>query len=167
MSLLSVGSTDLPLSMPARRGDPPRDCGSVAGRGSLAADLDAHRSGGALDHPFAAASTSLADRSAILIAAISRTWSRVTRPMVSRFGVPEPLLVPAAFAEQVRGRWGLEDEGERAVLEDRDLGRDDLAGLVGGLLVVALGELDDVDAVRPQRRADRRRGRPCRRAAAA
>ena len=44
-----------------------------------------------------AASTSLALRSAILIAAMSRTWSRVTRPMVSRFGVPEPLSIPAAL----------------------------------------------------------------------
>ena len=45
----------------------------------------------------AAASTSLADRSAILIAAISRTWARVTRPIVSRFGVPEPFSMPAAL----------------------------------------------------------------------
>jgi hypothetical protein len=45
----------------------------------------------------AAASRSLADRSAILIVAISRTWSRVTRPMVSFFGVPEPLSIPAAL----------------------------------------------------------------------
>ena len=45
----------------------------------------------------AAASMSLAERSAILISAMSRTWSRVTRPTVSRFGVPEPFSIPAAL----------------------------------------------------------------------
>ena len=51
--------------------------------------------------------------------------------------VARALVDPGRLAQQVRGRRGLEDERERAVLEDRDLGRDDLAGLVGGLLVVA------------------------------
>src|SRR4029079_11249839 len=41
---------------------------------------------------------------------------------------------------------------------DRGLGRGHLAGLVGGLLVVRLRELDDVDAVWTQRGADRRGG---------
>ena len=95
----------------------------------------------------AAASRSLAGRSAILMVAISRTWSRVTRPTVSRFAVAAPLHA-GGLAEEVRGGRRLEDERERAVLEDRDLGRDDLARLVGGLLVVGLRELDDVDAVR-------------------
>ena len=40
---------------------------------------------------------SLAERSAILIAAISRTWSRVTRPTVSRLAVAAPLSTPAAL----------------------------------------------------------------------
>jgi hypothetical protein len=67
-------------------------------------------------------------------------------------------LDPGRLAQQVRGGRRLEDERERAVLEDRDLGRDDLTGLVRGLLVVRLRELDDVDAVRTQRGTDRRGG---------
>src|SRR4051794_20506771 len=71
-----------------------------------------------------------------------------------------PELDACGLAQQVRGGRRLEDERERAVLEDRDLRRDDLAGLVRGALVVCLGELDDVDAVGAERRADgRRRGR--------
>ena len=66
--------------------------------------------------------------------------------------------MPGGLAQEVRRRRGLEDEGERAILEDRDLRGDDLAGLVRGLLVVRLRELDDVDAVRAQRGADGRGG---------
>ena len=63
------------------------------------------------------------------------------------------------LAQHVAGGRRLEHEGEGAVLEDRDLGRDDLAGLRGGLLVVLLAELHDVDRVLTERRADRRRRR--------
>ena len=73
-------------------------------------------------------------------------------------GVPGALLDAGGLAQQVRGGRGLEDERERAILEDRDLGRDDLARLVGRLLVVGLGEFDDVDAVRTQRGTDGRGG---------
>jgi hypothetical protein len=66
-------------------------------------------------------------------------------------------LDTGCLAQQVRRRRRLEDEAEAAVLVDRDLGRDDLARLGGGLLVVALAELDDVDAVRAQRGTDWRR----------
>jgi hypothetical protein len=61
------------------------------------------------------------------------------------------------LAQQVGRRRGLEDEGEAAILEDGDLRGDDLARLRRGALVVGLGELDDVDAVRAQRGPDRRR----------
>jgi hypothetical protein len=44
-----------------------------------------------------AASTSLALRSAILMPAMSRTWSRVTRPTVSRLVVAAPSSMPAAL----------------------------------------------------------------------
>src|SRR5579875_765220 len=54
-----------------------------------------------------------------------------------------------------RGRLG--DEGERPVGVDGDLHGDDGAGLAGRPLVVSLAELHDVDAVLPQRGADRRR----------
>jgi hypothetical protein len=46
---------------------------------------------------FAAASMSLALRSACLVAAISRTWSIVSLPTLSVCGVEEPLATPAAF----------------------------------------------------------------------
>jgi hypothetical protein len=45
----------------------------------------------------AAASRSFAFRSAILIWAISRTWSFDTRPTVSRRASPEPFSTPAAL----------------------------------------------------------------------
>src|SRR5437660_3334034 len=61
--------------------------------------------------------------------------------------------------QQIHGRRRLEHERERAVLEDRDLGRDDITGLRSGALVVGLGELHDVDSVRAQRGAHRRRRR--------
>jgi len=44
-----------------------------------------------------AASMSLAFRSASLAAAISRSWSRVIVPAVSRLAVAEPLSMPAAL----------------------------------------------------------------------
>jgi len=69
------------------------------------------------------------------------------------------LLDAGCLAQQVRGGRCLEDEAEAAVFVDGDLGRDDLARLGGRLLVVALAELDDVDAVRAEGGTDRRRGR--------
>src|SRR3954469_19103705 len=127
---------------------------------------------------FIAASMSLALRSASFVSAIWRTCSRDTRPTLSRRARPEAfslpaglrggaagearaLLVPGRLAEEIGGRRRLEDEGERSILEDRDLGGNDLAALVLGLLVVGLRELDDVDAVRAECRADGRRRRGC------
>ena len=46
---------------------------------------------------FAAAWTSLAFRSAILVCAISSHWAWVSLPTLSVCGVPEPLETPAAF----------------------------------------------------------------------
>ena len=105
-----------------------------------------------------AASTSLALRSAILMPAISRTWSRVTRPTVSRLGVVAPFSTPAALRRRSAAGGVLRmNENERSskiviwagMIWPR---------LVGGLLVVGLRELDDVDAVRAQRGPDGRRG---------
>ena len=53
-------------------------------------------------------------------------------------------------------RRGLAHERERLVLVDRDLDRDDGAGLVLRLGVERLAELHDVDALGAERRADRR-----------
>src|SRR4029078_3342864 len=68
------------------------------------------------------------------------------------------LLDAGGLAQEVGSGRPFEDEGEAAVLEDRDLGRDDLTCLGGGPLVVRLAELDDVDAVRTQRATNRRPG---------
>ena len=63
--------------------------------------------------------------------------------------------------EQLGGGRRLQDEREAAVLEHRDLDRDDRALLVRRARVVLLAEHHDVDARRAERRADRRRSRRC------
>ena len=106
-----------------------------------------------------AASRSLALRSGILILAISSTWASVIVPTVTLPGVLEALARPAFSRMQHRRRRRLEDERERAVLEDGDLDRDDGADLGLGRGVVGLDEVHDGDAVRAERGADgRRRG---------
>src|SRR4051812_42299246 len=151
MSLLPAGSTGLPLWWLARRGD-------RASSSRLARDVDAHGSGGAFND--------LGGSVDVVGGEVGHLDRRDLANLVARHAADRLLLRgaralvdPGGLAEQVRGRRRLEDEGERAVLVDGDLGRDDLPGLVGGLLVVALGELDDVDAVWSQRGADRRRRR--------
>src|SRR3954468_1707864 len=64
-----------------------------------------------------------------------------------------------SLLDQLGGRRGLRHEGERAVLVDRDLDRDDVAALGLRRGVVRLDELHDVDAVLAEGRADGRRGR--------
>jgi hypothetical protein len=92
----------------------------------------------------------------IFVSAIWRTWSRVRRPTFSRFGSPSPCRAERLLDQHGGGR-RLRDEVERAVLVDRDLDRDDPPVLLCGLGVERLAELHDVDAVLPERRADRRR----------
>src|SRR5947208_16422156 len=67
------------------------------------------------------------------------------------------LLDPGGLEDQLRGRRGLGDEGERAVLVDGDLYGDDVAALGLRGSVVLLAEVHDVDAVRTERGTDRRR----------
>ena len=102
-----------------------------------------------------AASRSLALRSGILSSAISASWRR---PLGSADDLRDPQCSIAVrtsrLAEQERDRRGLQDEAEAAVLEDGDLYRDDLSGLVLGSRVVLLDELHGLYAVRPERRAD-------------
>jgi hypothetical protein len=69
------------------------------------------------------------------------------------------LVDAGGLEDHARGRRRLGDEGERAVLEHRDLDRDDVAALGLGGRVVLLAELHDVDAVLAEGRADGRRGR--------
>ena len=104
----------------------------------------------------AAWSMSLALRSSILVSAISRTWAWVTLATLVLCGSPLPFSTPGGLEQQPRGRRRLGDEGERAVLVDRDLDRDDLPALRLGGRVVLLAELHDVDAVLTERGADRR-----------
>src|SRR5262249_14456117 len=74
-------------------------------------------------------------------------------------GLGRSLVDSPCALQQLHGRRRLPDRRERLVLEDRGQGRHYVARLLSGALVVGLGELHDVDAVRGERRADRRRGR--------
>src|SRR3954451_4126282 len=124
----------------------------------LADDLDPHGSGGAFD---------LTHRGIDVVGVeIGHLDARDLAHLVAghapdglALGRGRAELDSGGLAQEVGSRRRLEDERERAVLEDRDLGRDDLPGLVRGLLVVGLRELDDVDPVRAQRRPDGRGGR--------
>src|SRR6478736_7113942 len=69
-----------------------------------------------------------------------------------------PLGDAGGLLDQLGGRRGLRHEGERAVLVDRDLDRDDVATLGLRRGVVGLDELPDVDAVLTEGRADGRGG---------
>src|SRR5439155_22627292 len=70
-------------------------------------------------------------------------------------GLGGALLEAEGLLDQDGRRRRLGDEGERAVLVDRDLGRRDAALLLRRLGVERLAELHDVDAVLAERRADR------------
>src|SRR5579859_1293019 len=142
----SVGAVRPP---PTRRGGRSARLWARARRGVVgsADDLDAHAPGGALDLA--------GSRLKVVGIEIGELDRRDLADLITghapgglAFGRRAALVDPGRLAEQVgRGR-RLEDERERAVLEDRDLGGDDLTGLVGRLLVVRLREFDDVDAVR-------------------
>ena len=108
---------------------------------------------------FMALSRSDALRSAILISAIFLTCARVTLPDLGPVGLAAPLLDPRLLQQEVRGRRGLGDEGERAIGEDRHHHRNHHPALALRPGVELLHELHDVHAVRTQGRADRRRGR--------
>ena len=72
---------------------------------------------------------------------------------------PVPLSKPEVdrLLDQHRGRRRLGDEGEGAVLVDRDFDRDDRPAFALRLGVEGFAEIHDVDAVLAQRGADRRR----------
>src|SRR5690625_1111932 len=67
------------------------------------------------------------------------------------------LLEAGGLLDQLGGRWGLGDEGERAILVHRDLDRDDGSALVGGRIVVGLDELHHVHAGSAERGTHGRR----------
>jgi len=76
-------------------------------------------------------------------------------PTLLRFG--RSLIEPGRAANQECGGRAFQDELERTIREDGDLGRDDLADAVAGARVVFLAEAHQVDTMLSQRRANRRR----------
>src|SRR5215472_9603088 len=124
------------------------------GKGS-AFDLDAHRAGGAGDDLLGGL-----DRGRVQVGHLGlrdvadlRLGDRADLGLV-RLGAA--LVHARGLLDQLGGRRRLGDEGERPVLVDRDLDRDDVASLALRRGVVLLDEVHDVDAVRAQRGADRR-----------
>src|SRR5699024_3211730 len=67
------------------------------------------------------------------------------------------LLEAGGLLDELGGRRGLRDDGERAVLVDRDLDRDDVATLIGGAIVVGLRGLHHVRAGSAERGTHGRR----------
>ena len=106
---------------------------------------------------FIAWSTSRAFRSTSFVSAIERTWSRVRRPTLVRFGSADPFSSRSASLIRTAAGGRLRDEVEAAVLVDRDLDRSYAAVLLRRLRVERLAELHDVDTVLAERRPDRRR----------
>lgn len=103
---------------------------------------------------FIAASMSRADRSAILVSAISLTWALVTEPTLSVSGLEAPLATPAAFFSRSEAGGVLEHEVEGTIFVHGDLDWDDLTHLVLRGSVVRLAEVHDVHAMGTQDRAE-------------
>src|SRR2546421_288849 len=121
-------------------------------------NLEAHRPRGPLDHLHRGLGVKSVQVLALHLDDLAHLLPRDAADLLLvRLG--RALVDPRRSLEQLdRGR-RLQHERERAVLEDRDERRHDVAGLRSGALVVGLGELHDVDAVRAEGRADRRRRR--------
>src|SRR5690349_13662790 len=105
------------------------------GRGWLPDHLDAHRARGALDDLHAGLDVVDVEVGQLDLRDLA---DLVTGDLAGRRALRRgrALVDAGGLAQEVRRGRGLEDEGERAILEDRDLRGDDLARLVGGLLVV-------------------------------
>ena len=137
-----------------RRGPP-----TGAGRSGeeLSLDRDAHRPGGAGDDLLG-----LVEVVGVEVGHLGRgdladlvTGDRGDLGLVR---LARSLVDTGGLEQHARGRRGLGDEGERAVLVHRDLDRDHVAPLRLGRGVVGLAELHDVDAVLAERRTHGRRG---------
>src|ERR1700686_3760346 len=123
---------------------------------ALLDDLQAHRARRALDHLHSVLGVKGVEVLALDLDDLAHGLTRDPTDLLPvRLG--GTLLDPGGALQQVDRRRSLEDEREAAVLVDRDLRGHDIAGLRLGALVVGLGELHDVDAVRAQRGAHRRR----------
>src|SRR5438094_1442739 len=134
---------------------PPR-CTFCPSSSALLDDLQAHRPGGSFDHLHSRVrfvcvqvlALQLHDLAQLLPCDAADLFAvRLRRAFIDTGGTLQQLD---------RGR-RLEHEGEAAVLEDGDQRRHDITGLLSRALVVGLGELHDVDAVRAKRGSDRRR----------
>src|SRR5712691_103649 len=124
---------------------------------SLGADLDSHAARRALDHLHRSL-----DRRGVEVGQLGLRdllhLSAGDLPDLLLVRLARAFLDPRLPADEIGGRRALRHERVRAVLEDgHDRGHDG-ASERGGALVVLLDELAHVDAVRAQRRADRRRG---------
>ena len=95
--------------------------------------------------------------SVILVSADGAQLLACDRTGRAAVGRARALLHAGRFAQQVGRRRRLEHERERAIREDRDLDRDDAAGLRRGPLVVLFHEPHNIDAVAAKRWADGRR----------
>src|SRR5258708_17233628 len=125
--------------------------------GSLA-DGDAHRASGAVDDLFGGFDAVGVQVLHLLLSDVAQLLrgDAANLRLVRR---ARALLHARGLVEQVRGGWGLDDEGERAVFVDGDHGRHDAAHHAGRTLVVRLAEAHDIDAVRAERRTNRLRRR--------
>src|SRR5260370_36309724 len=125
-------------------------CGCAAG--SLA-DGDAHRASGAGDDLFGGFDAVGVQVLHLLLSDVAQLLrgDAANLRLVRR---ARALLHARGLLEQVRGRWCLDDEGERAVFVDGDDGGHDSAHPARRTLVVFLSEGHHIDAMRAQRRTN-------------
>src|SRR5437867_6130769 len=134
-----------------------RDERKPAGFLSCFDHLEAHRTGGSLDHLHGGLDLVGVEVLALDLHDLPDLLP-ADPPDLLAVWLRGSFLDTGRALQQLDRRRGLENERKGAVLEDRDQRRHYVAGLLGGALVVGLGELHDVDAVRAERRADGRRG---------
>src|SRR5438552_9410766 len=134
----------------------PHDLRSAPTSGASPLHLHAHRAGSPFDHLHR-----LVDVAGVQVDELRLGDRAHLRARQASHLVPvrlrRALLEPQRLLDQDGRRRRLRDEVEAAVLEDRDLDRDDAAVLLRRLRVEGLAELHDVDAVLAERGADRRR----------
>src|SRR5688500_14377286 len=123
----------------------------------LRAYLHAHAAGGPLDHLHRALDARCVQ---VVHLRLGDLFHRGAADLADLLFVrlARALLDPGLAADEIGGGRALRHECVRAVLEDRHDRGHDRAGERRGALVVFLDELPHVDAVRAERRADRRRG---------
>src|SRR5207253_3272449 len=135
---------------------PPR-CTSCLASWALLDHLESHRSGRSLDHLHRRLRLEGVQVLALGVDDLPQLLSR-DAPDLLPVRLGRTLLHAGGSLQELHRGRRLEHEREGAVLEDRDERGHDVAGLLSGSLVVGLGELHDVDAVRAQGRAHGRRG---------